>query len=180
MAAALPKSRKGGASLKFMVRKPTTVVAEVIKTGMKFRRRLSMMASCLERPLRMDCNAVINMCILSATASVNIIVGAEKETEVSSTPAQEIAPMAPIIDRNSKITVLRVLDSAVSEDLKSPLRPFILPATANVIKIMVIMITKYIPGTRVPRSLNAASAKAFESMTTPDSRVSTSGYLASI
>ena len=54
IAATLPKSLKGGASLVFNDRKPIAVVTDVKKTGMKFTRKLSLMADFLSLPARIS------------------------------------------------------------------------------------------------------------------------------
>ena len=56
----LPRRRNGGASLKFMLRKPIAVVRLVRNTGCRLTRRLSTMALGLLRPWRNSCSMLIS------------------------------------------------------------------------------------------------------------------------
>ncbi len=86
IAVMLPRCQKGGESEKFSARKPTTVVSEVMLTGMKFRRTASTMASCRPMPSRMAPLSVTRMWIESAMASVRMMIGAEAEIGVRLIP----------------------------------------------------------------------------------------------
>ena len=59
-----------------MLRKPITVERLVRKTGVTLTRRLSTMASFLDRPDCMPFNIVTRIWMLSAMARVMMIVGA--------------------------------------------------------------------------------------------------------
>ena len=105
-----PKSQKGGTSPKFIVKNPMTVVKLVMKTGIKFNRIDSTNASILLRPsFRIFCSIVMSICILSATASVRIIVINVAEGGVNFIPMMPIKPTALIIENSTTTNVAIVL-----------------------------------------------------------------------
>ena len=71
-----PMSRKGGASEKFIERKPMAVVTLVKKTGARFRRSDSTTASLRSIPSRIAWKKEMSIWTESATANVSMMVGA--------------------------------------------------------------------------------------------------------
>ena len=158
MAVMLPRSWNGGASEKFMLRKPTIVVTLVITTGTKLILTLSIIAVRLSAPSRMRRSIVTRMCTLSAIARVMMIVGATTEIGVSLMPIQPAIPNAEIADST---TTNRV--EATPVKLRST-------------TIMNTMSTRNISGIRVAASYSPASENALFSIETPVSATSICGY----
>ena len=101
MAARLPRSRKGGASLKLRLRKPMAVVSEVRNTGPRLIRRLSSIAVWRSSPLRSPCRKITTMWMQSATERVITTTGVVTVGGLSWMPSQPASPMAPTTARKS-------------------------------------------------------------------------------
>ncbi len=150
IAATLPKSRNGGASLKLSDKKPIAVVIDVKNTGIKLSRKLSCMARCFSTPLRISDSHVDKICTLSATAKVIIITGADITGADNSIPIQPLKPNAVMTEKTitSKVTKVAVI-------LRNN-------------KNTVIKINNIAKGNRFAISDLAASPKALFIITMPD------------
>ena len=103
-----PRCQKGGESLKFILRNPIAVVRLVRNTGVMLTRRLSTIASCLFKPRRISRSIITKIWILSAIASVMIIVGACADGGVRPILNQPATPIAVIVDNRTIIMVVIV------------------------------------------------------------------------
>ena len=92
--AMFPRSLKGRTSLRFSARRPMQVVRLVRNTGLRLMRMLSVMASFLLTPLRIDWKSETSRWMLSATARVMITVGALELGGVIGMPSQPASPIA--------------------------------------------------------------------------------------
>ena len=92
------------------------VVRLVRNTGCKLTRMLSMSASRLVRPSRISLSMVTRMWMLSATASVMIIVGALADGGVMPMPSQPASPIAVPTDNPmmTKVTAVPVTERSMS------------------------------------------------------------------
>ena len=112
MATIFPRSLKGGASLKFILRNPITVVNDVRKMGCRLIRRLSITALVLSCPCRMACRRLTRICTQSATASVRIIVGEDADGGVKAISSQPDSPIANAMENTMtrKVPTVAVID----------------------------------------------------------------------
>ena len=149
IAEVLPRSRKGGASLKFSVIKPIAVVNEVRNTGVKLMRKLSRIAVILSSPKRIRCIQFDKICTQSATAIVSTITGADIMGEVKGNPIKPAEPSAVTMENKMTIKVTNV-----------PAKPRNNRSTMSKIAINAI-------GIRCCMSYCEASGKALLSITTP-------------
>ena len=87
--------------------------------------------------------------MLSATAKVVIMVGADALGGVRGSPSQPASPIAVVTDTRTMMTVANI------------------PQNDRKKRSAVIKMTRYIRGVSVDRSCTAASKNEFESMTLP-------------
>ena len=108
IAAMLPRSRKGGASLKFRLRKPTAVVKVVRNTGCRLTRRLSSMAARFSMPWRRPCRKFTRICTQSAMARVMMTIGTMVVGGDIRMPSQPVNPKVPMIINRMISRVVKV------------------------------------------------------------------------
>ena len=131
---------------------------EVSVTGNVLVATALTIASCLLIPRCICCRNAERICTASAIAMVKIIVGADIDNGVSSTPVQPPKPIPKMVD---KIMI------------KSP------DTIARIERIMInitIIITKYIAGIRVSESCIPTSLNAEDNIEAPVSFTSIFGY----
>src|SRR3569832_619549 len=109
IAVMLPRSRNGGASLKFMLRNPTAVVTEVNTTACMFTRNASSIASYCRLPSwRMRWRMCASMWAQSTTTTMRMMMGAEPEAGESLLPSQPAMPIATNMEHARMMTVTTV------------------------------------------------------------------------
>ena len=94
-----PRSRYGGTSEKFMLRKPSAVVRLARNTGCRLSLRDSTMASCRESPARKRCCKATRRCTQLATTIISTMVGAGAMGGEKGKPAHTPRPIDASIEK---------------------------------------------------------------------------------
>ena len=104
----LPSCRSGGASARFIARKPIIVVELVSVIGHRFVRIASAIASCFCRPRPSALSTVVTIRTAAAMFTVMMMIGHAIVAVLISQPYQPATPIAAALDKPSSERIARL------------------------------------------------------------------------